>query len=63
MPNTDIGRKKILCFIEEKNISINDLAVVYGLKPQDLASYLSGKLKSKKSNQVVLQIISDYKIR
>lgn len=63
MPSTDMGRDKILKFIEENGISIHDLAVVYGMKPQDMANYLNGKLKNKKSNQVVLQIISDYKIR
>lgn len=63
MPSTDMGREKILRFINEKNISIRDLAVVYGLTPQDLTNYLNGKLKNKKSNQIVLQIISDYKIR
>ncbi|MEO1768317.1 helix-turn-helix domain-containing protein [Candidatus Enterococcus ferrettii] len=63
MPSTDEGRQKILRFLEERDISIRDLAAVYGLTPQDLTNYLNGKLKNKKSNQVVLQIISDYKIR
>lgn len=63
MPSIDPGRDKVREYIQKNNISIHDLAVAYGLKPQDMASYLSGKLTTTKANQIILRIISDYKIR
>lgn len=63
MPTIETGRTKILDYIDQNNISISDLASAYGLKKQDLAKYLSGKLVSTKANQIILRIISDYKIR
>lgn len=63
MPTTDNGREKIKQFMEEKGISIRDLATTYGIKHTDLHKYLEGELKTKRSNEIVLQIISDYKIR
>jgi hypothetical protein len=63
MPCVDPGREKVKQYLEENNISIHDLSVVYGIKPQDMASYLSGKLKTTRANQIILRIISDYKIR
>ncbi|OTN86587.1 hypothetical protein A5819_003437 [Enterococcus sp. 7E2_DIV0204] len=63
MPNVDAGRQKVLDYMEENNISITDLSVVYGMKKQDLANYLNGKLDTVKGNQVILRIIADYRIR
>ncbi|WP_375179866.1 hypothetical protein [Enterococcus rotai] len=63
MPSVDAGRRKVLDYMETNNISITDLSVVYGLKKQDLASYLNGKLETVKGNQIILRIISDYRIR
>ena len=63
MPSTDSGYEKVRQFIKEKNIAIEDLAVMYGMKKQQLEGYLSGRVKTKKSNETILQIISDYKIR
>ena len=63
MPSICAGREKVRKYLDENNISIQDLAVAYGMKPQDMASYLSGKLTTTKANQIILRIISDYKIR
>jgi len=63
MPSVDAGRQKVLDYIEKNNISITDLSVVYGMKKQDLANYLNGKLDTVKGNQVILRIIADYRIR
>lgn len=63
MPSIEPGREKVQAYIEANNISITDLAVAYGLKRQDLTNYLNGKVETTKGNQVILKIISDYRIR
>lgn len=63
MPTVDNGREKIKQFMKEKGISVRDLAAVYGMQHTDLHKYLEGELKTKRSNEIILQIISDYKIR
>jgi len=63
MPTVDNGREKIKQFMEEKCISVRDLATVYGLQHTDFYRYLEGELKTKRLNEVILQIISVYKIR
>ncbi|WP_270364364.1 hypothetical protein [Enterococcus malodoratus] len=63
MPDVNPGREKVKEYIERNNISITDLAVAYGVKKQDLASYLSGKLDNPRGNQIILKIISDFRIR
>lgn len=63
MPDVNPGREKVKQYMEENNISITDLAVAYGIKKQDLSSYLNGKLDNVKGNQIILRIISDYRIR
>lgn len=64
MPDSLTGHKKVLDYIENNDVSIVDLATKYGLSKQDLTSYLTGKLQNnKKAHEVVLRIISDFKIR
>lgn len=63
MPETLSGREKILHYISENNISIADLGSLYGINKQDLSDYLSGRKKSPRGNQIILKIISDFKIR
>ncbi len=63
MFSVDNGRQKVRQFLIDNNIAIEDLATVYGMKKQQLEGYLSGRVKTKKSNETILQIISDYKIR
>jgi len=63
MPSIATGRQKVLEYIEENNISMSDLAVAYGVKRQDMHSYLTGKLENVKGNQLILRIIADYRIR
>ncbi|WP_242387293.1 helix-turn-helix domain-containing protein [Enterococcus gallinarum] len=63
MPDVNPGREKVKKYIEDKGISITDLAVAYGVKKQDLASYLNGKLDNPRGNQIILKIISDFRIR
>ena len=63
MPSIDAGRLKVLEFIKQHDLSINDLAVAYGIKKQDMHNYLNGNLKTPKANQLIIRIISDYKIR
>lgn len=63
MPSIDPGRLKVKEYIEKNGLSITDLAVAYGVKKQDLSNYISGRIETTKGNQVILKIISDYKIR
>lgn len=63
MFSVDNGRQKVRQFLIDNNIAAEDLATVYGMKKQQLEGYLSGRVKTKKSNETILQIISDYKIR
>lgn len=63
MFGVDNGRQKVRQFLIDNNIAVEDLATVYGMKKQQLEGYLSGRVKTKKSNETILQIISDYKIR
>ncbi|MEG0619180.1 MAG: XRE family transcriptional regulator [Bacilli bacterium] len=64
MPDNAIGREKVLKYIEDNNINIVDLGSMYGMNKQDITNYLKGHLiGNPKSNQLVLRIISDFKIR
>lgn len=63
MFSVDNGRQKVRQFLIDNDIAIEDLATVYGMKKQQLEGYLSGRVKTKKSNETILQVISDYKIR
>ena len=63
MPDVNPGREKVKEYIKNNDISITDLAVAYGVKKQDLANYLNGKLDNPRGNQIVLKIISDFRIR
>lgn len=64
MPNTEIGRERVLRYLEENNIQLADLAVMYGMTKQDVTSYLKGNLvDNPKAKQLLVKIISDFKIR
>lgn len=56
------GRELVKKYIKENHISISDLAKMYGLGRQDATDYISGKIKSPKSNQFILSVIKDFKI-
>ncbi|EKW99409.1 hypothetical protein [Ligilactobacillus saerimneri] len=63
MPETKAGRDKIIGYLNENDISISALAAMYGLSRQDLSDYLAGRKRNPKANQIILKIISDFKIR
>ncbi|MDT2849029.1 XRE family transcriptional regulator [Vagococcus carniphilus] len=64
MPDNDLRREKELKYIEENNISLADLGVMYGINKQDVTNYFKGHLVGRpKSNQLIIRIISDFKIR
>ncbi|MGN9066637.1 XRE family transcriptional regulator [Ligilactobacillus agilis] len=62
MPETINGREKIKAYLDANDISIASLATMYGVAKQDLADYLSGRKKNPRGNQIILKIISDFKI-
>ena len=63
MPETKNGRDKIIQYLTINDISISALATMYGETRQNMADYLSGRKKNRKANQVILKIISDFKIK
>ena len=64
MPNSKVGRDRVLQYLEENNIQMIDLAVMYGMKKQDVTSYLTGNLvEAPKAKQLLVRIISDFRIR
>lgn len=36
---------------------------MYGINKQDMSDYLAGRKKNPRGNQIILKIISDFKIR
>ena len=64
MPDANVGREKVLRYLEENNIQKIDLAVLYGIPKQDFGKYLEGKLvDTPKVKQLLVKIIADFKIR
>ncbi|GAA5403728.1 hypothetical protein SuUB82_17680 [Streptococcus uberis] len=63
MPNTDGGRKKILDYLEENNLTMTTLAVQYSMSRQDVTNILNGKLKNSQANKFIARVIEDFKIR
>ncbi|EHJ57468.1 MULTISPECIES: hypothetical protein [Streptococcus] len=63
MPNTDGGRKKILDYLEENNLTMTTLAVQYSMPRQDVTNILNGKLKNSQANKFIARVIEDFKIR
>lgn len=63
MPSTDEGRRKILSYLQENNITQNTLAKLYGLVKQDVSDFLNGKLNSPRANAFLARVIEDFGIR
>ncbi|MGN9067317.1 transcriptional regulator [Ligilactobacillus agilis] len=63
MPESKNGREKIVSYLTDNDISISSLAVMYGINKQDMSDYLAGRKKNPRGNQIILKIISDFKIR
>ncbi|ENZ5663126.1 MULTISPECIES: hypothetical protein [Enterococcus] len=64
MPDSNVGREKVLQYLKENNIQKIDLAVLYGIPKQDISNYLEGKLvDTPKAKQLLVKIIADFKIR
>lgn len=63
MPETLSGREKIAKYLADNDISISSLAVMYGVHKQDMSDYLAGRKQNPRGNQIILKIISDFKIR
>lgn len=63
MPETLEGRERIIQYLNVNDITIADLAAMYGIAKQDMSDYLSGRKKNPRGNKIILKIISDFKIR
>lgn len=62
MPSTKTGRDLVQRYCEENEISIGDLAKMYGMTKSNVSDYLSGKLKGPAANRFILKVIHDFKI-
>lgn len=63
MPESTVGRDKVLEFMKENGVLQADIATQYGIKSGDFADIMSGKDTTARANKVILRIISDFKIR
>ena len=63
MPDTTSGREKIVAYLNENEITINALAVTYGIPKQDMRKYLNGESESPKAVRTIIRIIDDLKIK
>lgn len=63
VPETKVGRDKIVEYLEENDISVTSLAVAYGIKKQDMSDFLTGRKITPRGNRVILKIISDLRIK
>ncbi|URZ87062.1 hypothetical protein [Floricoccus penangensis] len=59
----DVGRIKVLEFLNSERINKRNIATLYGLNYQDVGNYLNGKIKSKQANELIITIIRDYSIK
>ena len=58
------GRKKIIQWMQENDISYQDIATAFGYKnKQTVRDYITGDVDSTKANELVLRIISKFRIR
>ena len=58
------GRKKILEWMQENDVSYQDIATAFGYKnKQTVRDYITGDIDSTKANELVLRIISKFRIR
>ena len=58
------GRKKIIEWMQKNDVSYQDIATAFGYKnKQTVQSYITGDVDSTKANELVLRIISKFRIR
>ena len=58
------GRKKILEWMRANNVSYQDIATAFGYKnKQTVRDHTTGDVDSTKANELVLRIISKFRIR
>ena len=58
------GRKKILEWMQANDVSYQDIATAFGYKnKQTVRDYITGDVDSTKANELVLRIISKFRIR
>ena len=57
------GRKKVMDYLKENNVTITSLASTWNIPVSKMSQYLSGKDTSPKANEIILKIIEAYGIR
>ncbi|WP_282458061.1 XRE family transcriptional regulator [Ligilactobacillus aviarius] len=58
------GRKKVMEWMQKNDVSYQDIATAFGYKnKQTVRDYITGDVDSTKANELVLRIISKFRIR
>lgn len=57
MPETKEARRRILDYMDYKEITYAQLAVMTGFSKTEIHSALTGKLQTRKANEIILKLI------
>lgn len=63
MPETTNGRKRILQYMDEHDISRSQVATMYGMNKQDVSDYLAGRKTNPAASRFIITLIKDFGIR
>lgn len=63
MPETLNGRQRILNYLKSNDISMTQLATMYGMNKQDVSDYLAGRKTNPAANRFVITLIKDFGIK
>lgn len=57
MPETLEARKRVLDYMQENDVTYAQLAVMTNFSKPEIHSAVTGKSKTKKSNEIILKLI------
>lgn len=63
MPETTNGRKRILQYMAEHDISRSQVATMYGMNKQDVSDYLAGRKTNPAASRFIITLIKNFGIR
>lgn len=63
MPETLNGRQRILNYLKSNDISMTQLATMYGMNKQDVSDYLAGRKTTPAANKFIITLIKDFGLK
>ena len=63
MPETLNGRQRILNYLKSNEISMTQLATMYGMNKQDVSDYLAGRKTTPAANKFIITLIKDFGLK